>query len=71
MAGKNPQSGTEQGDDSADSPKGKPLENASMSYESINKFVIKVKGADGGDGEFVLRRQGIGWKLTQIIIALE
>ena len=71
MAGKNPQSGTEQDDDSADSSKGKPLENASMAYESINKFVIKVKGADGGDGKFVLRRQGIGWKLTKIIIALE
>ena len=71
MAGKNPQSGPEQGGDSDSSSERKPLENASMSYESIDKFVVKVEGADGGEGKFVLRRQGINWKITEVIIPLE
>jgi len=71
MAGEKPQPGAEQSDDSAGSAERKPLADASMSYESLDKFVVKVKDADGGDGKFVLRRQGIGWKLTEIIIPFE
>ncbi|WP_011588132.1 MULTISPECIES: DUF2939 domain-containing protein [Alcanivorax] len=71
MAGEKPQPGAGQGDDSTGSAERNPWEDASMSYESFDKFVVKAKGADGGDGKFVLRRQGIGWKLTEIIIPLE
>jgi hypothetical protein len=49
----------------------KPLSDASMSYESMDKFIVKIKGNTGDEGKFVLRRRGIGWKLTEIIIPLE
>jgi hypothetical protein len=50
--------------------------NASMSYESLGKFVITVRfnavEADSAEKvKFVLRRRGIGWKLTEIILPLE
>ncbi|MBP8645186.1 MAG: DUF2939 domain-containing protein [Syntrophobacteraceae bacterium] len=71
MAGEKPRPGAEQGDGSAGNSGRKPLSDASMSYESLDKFVVKVKGDNGGEGKFVLRRRGIGWKLTDIIIPLE
>ena len=49
----------------------KPWADASMGYESLNKFVVKIKDEKGGEIKFVLRREGIGWKLTQIMIPLE
>lgn len=48
----------------------KIFSDASMSYESLNKFVVNVKGGTNEDGKFILRRHGIGWKLTEIIIPL-
>lgn len=49
----------------------KPWANASVGYESLNKFVVKIKDEKGGEIKFVFRRRGIGWKLTQIMIPLE
>ena len=49
----------------------KPWANAAMGYESLNKFVVKVKDDKGDEGKFILRRKGLGWKLTQIIIPME
>ncbi len=40
---------------------------ASMSYESINRFVVKLKGDNNEKVKLVFRRQGLGWKLTEII----
>lgn len=72
MAGNKPQPGAEQGDGSAGSAERKPLRkllaDASMSYESLDKFVVTFKDEDGGEFKFVLRRRGISWKLTDIII---
>lgn len=45
----------------------KPLADASMSYETLNKFVVAVKTDEGGEVKFVLRRRGLNWKLTEII----
>jgi hypothetical protein len=64
-----PQTGN--GGGSAGSPDHEPLPDASMSYESFSKFVVKVKNEDGKEGKFVLSRQGLGWKLTDIIIPME
>ncbi len=50
------------------SPGGKPLAGASMSYESFDKFVVKVKAGTSEERKFILRRHGIGWKLAEIII---
>ncbi len=71
MAGEKPQLEAEQGDGGGGTTERELLSDASMSYESLNKFVVKVKDEDGGEGKFVLRRQGISWKLTDIIIPLE
>jgi hypothetical protein len=69
MAGEKPQAA--QGEDASSSTARKPLSEASMSYESLGKFVVRVKGNDGGEGKFVLRRRGLSWKLTDIIIPLQ
>lgn len=55
--------------DGADSGSGRKIfSDASMSYESLNKFLVIVKGGTNKEGKFILRRHGIGWKLTEIII---
>jgi Protein of unknown function (DUF2939) len=69
MAGEKPQ--PTEGEKSGGNSARKPLSDASMSYESLNKFVVKVKGDNGEEGKFVLRRRGISWKLTEIIVAPE
>lgn len=48
-----------------------PFANTSMSYESLSKFVVTVKGDNGDEGKFILRRRGIGWKLTEILIPIK
>lgn len=69
MAGEKPK--PSEGRESDGSSRRKPLSDSSMSYESLDKFVVKVKGGTGEEGRFVLRRRGIGWKLTEIIIPLD
>lgn len=71
MAGEKPRPDTERGSGSVDKSERKPFSNTSMSYESLNKFVVRVKGDDGAEGKFVLRRRGTSWKLTEIIVPLE
>ena len=71
MAGEKPRPGAANDDGSADRSDPGPLSDASMSYESLDKFVVKVKGTDGGGAKFVLRRRGITWKLTDITIPLQ
>ena len=70
MAGEKPHLQALQNDESLSSASRKPFSDASMSYESFNKFVVTVKSNGGGEGRFVLRRQGFSWKLTSIIIPL-
>ena len=50
--------------DSASSPFG----DVSMSYKSLNKFSITTQNND--EIKFILRRRGIGWKLTEINLPL-
>ena len=50
-----------------DSPK--PFANASLSYESFNKFSITMIDQQGdNEVKFILRRRGLSWKLTEIIL---
>lgn len=45
--------------------------NASMSYESFSKFAVTISDDESNDDvRFILRRQGIGWKLTEIMLPL-
>jgi len=71
MAGEKPQARSKQGGHGAGNAERKPLSDVSMSYESLDKFVVRVMGENGGEGKLVLRRRGISWKLTDIIIPLE
>ncbi|MGJ4748623.1 DUF2939 domain-containing protein [Leptospira sp. SA-E8] len=68
MAGEKPQM-QKMNAESASSPR--LLSGADMSYESFDKFVVKINGQSGNAGEFVLRRTGLDWKLTEIILPLE
>lgn len=47
------------------------FEDAVLSYESWDKFSISVPNEKGEVSKFILRRRGIGWKLTNIVIPLE
>jgi Protein of unknown function (DUF2939) len=68
MVGEKPKP-TEEGESGGSSAR-KPLSDASMSFESLNKFVVQVKDDNGKESKFVLRRRGISWKLTEIIVPL-
>lgn len=69
MLGENPNQ-NESGEPAGDSAQ-EPFANASMSYDSLSKFVVTVKGDTGDEGKFILRRRGIGWKLTEILIPIK
>lgn len=69
MSGEKPNP-TESGESAGASAR-EPFAKASMSYESLSKFVVTVKGDTGDEGKFVLRRRGIGWKLTEILIPIK
>lgn len=60
--------GTGAGGSGPEGAERKPLADATMSYESLDKFVVRAKGKDGTEGRFVLRRRGLGWQLTEIIL---
>lgn len=55
---------------STEAPASKPFSDVSMSYESFSKFVVKAKGDADDSGKFVFRRDGLGWKMTDIIVPL-
>jgi len=61
-----------QADDSSSSnPSSDPFANASMSYESFSKFSITIIDEESSkEVKFILRRKGIGWKLTEIMLPL-
>jgi hypothetical protein len=48
----------------------KPFEGASGAYDSFSRFVITVPAEDGNSSQFILRRDGLSWKLTEILITL-
>lgn len=47
-----------------------PFSDANLSYASFSKFVVTVQ-RDTDEFKFVLRRRGIGWKITEIVLPLE
>ena len=67
MAGEEP---GPDGHDSGDKSRCKPLSDGSMSYESLDKFVVRADGDTGEECKLVLRRRGIGWKVTEIIVPM-
>ena len=53
-----------------DKPGCRPMSEGSMSYESLNKFVVSTGGDARRECKIVLRRQGINWKVTEFILPL-
>jgi hypothetical protein len=53
--------------DPSETPERRPFDDASMSYASLNKFVVAVPGEEG-EVQFVLRRRGFGWMVTEILL---
>ncbi|MBL8199489.1 MAG: DUF2939 domain-containing protein [Chromatiales bacterium] len=47
-----------------------PFNGASMSYASLNKFVVTQQNDDGDDVRIVFRRRGLTWKLCEILMPL-
>ncbi len=54
-----------------EAPKEEPFARASMGYEGVSKFVVEVPDNKGGIARFILRRDGIGWLLSDIRIPLD
>lgn len=52
-------------------PQWEPFENASYSFESTSKFLVKVPDVTGEVIQFTLTRNGINWKLSNIIIPMD
>jgi hypothetical protein len=70
MAGEKPKA-AKGGGENNDEPNRRPLSDASMSYESVDKFVVKVKTENDKQVKLVLRRRGLDWKLTEVILPLD
>jgi len=45
-----------------------PFKSAKYSFDSINKFSIWVPAEEGGEFRFILTRNGLSWKLSNIVI---
>jgi hypothetical protein len=44
---------------------------ARMTYDSLNKFSVWVPNDAGGETRFVLKRDGLSWKLVNMVIPLD
>lgn len=61
----------------AESPQGeqkrgkRPFSDASMGYASLNTFVVTMKDESEAEARFILRRRGLEWKLTEILLPLD
>lgn len=62
---------TDGGDTWAPPAPAKPLQNARHRYESFSRFTATTQTRDGRDIVFVLSRDGLRWKLSNIILPLE
>ena len=59
---------TASGEDSADS---EPFHDASLAFASLSKFTVTVKDKDSDQEiRFILRRSGLSWKMTEILLPL-
>jgi hypothetical protein len=71
MAGVEPESGETGDRGNEDGTRDAPMADASMGYESIDKFVVRYDNQEGDEVKLVLRRRGLGWKMTEIFVPLD
>lgn len=48
----------------------KPFNDASFSYKSMSRFDITVKDDNAKETKFILRRSGLSWKLSEIMLPI-
>jgi hypothetical protein len=72
MAGKKPQQfkGEQQPQESGGGHPREPFKNSRYTYDSPSKFSVWVKADKGEEIRFVLIRDGLSWKLSNIIIPM-
>jgi hypothetical protein len=63
--------GIDPNDGYAHAPPPDPLRDARYRFESPSRFTATVQNADGDPVVFVLTREGLGWKLTDIRLPLQ
>jgi hypothetical protein len=56
--------------DSGEAEKTDAFDGAKLSYEAWDMFSISVPSDDGDVAKFILQRQGLGWKLINIVIPM-
>lgn len=59
-----------QGEPLPATPPSKPLENATMRYESASRFTATIRDEQGKPVVFVLKRDGLRWRLADIRLPL-
>lgn len=47
------------------------FKNARHSYDSLSRFSVWVPGQDGRETRFVLQRDGLSWRLVNVILPLD
>lgn len=71
MKGEKPAPASGGSSDTESGQKKEPFEDASMSYESFSKFAVTVRDDPENEIRFILRRRGLGWQLTEILIPMK
>lgn len=70
MEGKKQYSSSSNKQETPEEKKAKLFKNARYSYDSLDKFSIWMPNEQGGETRFVLARQGLSWKLVNIIMPM-
>jgi len=69
MEGKKPSLSLTSSDEQTDNKEAQPFKNVTKySIDSINKFSAWVESADGKNLRFVFTRDGLDWKLTNVVL---
>lgn len=69
-AGKRAGKSGKNGGDRPEAAGEKPFDDISMAYQSFNRFIVTPKGKSSRQAKFILSRQGLTWKLTEIILPI-
>ncbi|ODS90807.1 MAG: hypothetical protein ABS45_14200 [Comamonas sp. SCN 65-56] len=67
MSNRTPDADTRQATPKPQGTDEQPLAGASMAYSTLDTFIVRPRGRTGA-AEFVLRRRGLGWKLTAVVL---
>jgi hypothetical protein len=49
----------------------KIFEDAQLGYDSLDTFSVRVPNKEGGELQLILKRQGLSWKLVNVVIQMD